>query len=259
MPGSLHVIAAEPDAVSPGGGAEIRHILTSPLGDLTHAVCPAGHVAPTHYLPDLDEAYFVLAGVGEIWRATEEREAVTTLRPGRWVQMPANSRFQFRAGRGTSLVFLVVVLPSWAPDLFHTVPDGRWTTGTHDQAPPTPEADLVDGWMSGDLPVEFDDLASEKIEVRRLGWFDRGSLAHCALPAGASSTPGCDSTAHQIWYVTEGCGELRRAGNGEETTDLLWPGIGFDIPADITFQLRATGMGPLGAVRLRMPHPASAA
>ena len=83
MPGSLHLIAAEPDAVSPGGGAEVRHILSSPLGDLTHAVCRAGHVPPTHYLPELDEAYYVLAGEGEIWRTTDERTAVIALRPGR--------------------------------------------------------------------------------------------------------------------------------------------------------------------------------
>lgn len=88
--------------MSPGGGAEIRHILSSPPGDLTHAVCPAGHVSPTHQLPELDEAYFILAGEGEIWRGTDERSAVTRLRPGRWVQMPAGMRFQFRARRGAT-------------------------------------------------------------------------------------------------------------------------------------------------------------
>ena len=253
MVGSIHLISADPDAVSPGGGAEIRHIVSSPLGDLTHAVCPSGHVAPTHHLPELDEEYYVLAGEGEIWRATDEREAVTALRPGRWVQMPAGVRFQYRANRGSSLVFLVVVLPGWAPELFHTVPDGLWSATAHDQAPPTPEADLVDGWMSGDLPGPFDDSASESLEIRRLGGFKRGSLAHCTLHAGTSSKPVSDSTVHEIWYVTEGHGELWRADDGEVTTALLWPGIGFDIPADTSFQLRATGVGALGAVRLRMP------
>jgi hypothetical protein len=42
---STRVLPADPDAVSPGGGAEIRHLLTSPYGDLTHAVCRAGEEA----------------------------------------------------------------------------------------------------------------------------------------------------------------------------------------------------------------------
>ena len=80
---STHMISAVADAVSPGGGAEIRQLVQSPDGDLTHAVCRPGHASPTHHLPEMDEQYFVLAGQGEIWRATDEREAVTALRPGR--------------------------------------------------------------------------------------------------------------------------------------------------------------------------------
>lgn len=91
--------------------------------------------------------------------------------------------------------------------------------------------------------------ARDGLETRRLEWFEQGSLDHCTLPAGASSKPARDSTAHEIWYVPEGCGELWRAGNGEETTSLLWLGIGFDVPADTTSPIRATGVGALAAVR----------
>jgi mannose-6-phosphate isomerase-like protein (cupin superfamily) len=67
--------------VSPNSSAEIRHILQSPQGDLTHAVCRAGATAAVHHLPELDEGYYVLAGEGELWRQTEDHEAVTSLKP----------------------------------------------------------------------------------------------------------------------------------------------------------------------------------
>src|SRR5688572_21079182 len=91
---SVRTLPASPDAVSPDCGAEIRHLLTSPGGDLTHAVCLAGSTSRVHHLPQLDEGYFVLAGTGEIWRASDDRETVTALRPGRWVAMPEGTRFQ---------------------------------------------------------------------------------------------------------------------------------------------------------------------
>jgi mannose-6-phosphate isomerase-like protein (cupin superfamily) len=76
-----HALSADPDSVSPDGSAEIRHILQSPQGDLTHAVCRAGATAAVHHLPELDEGYYVLAGEGELWRQTEDHEAVTSLKP----------------------------------------------------------------------------------------------------------------------------------------------------------------------------------
>ena len=82
-----HMISLTPDANSPDGSAEIGNLLSSPQGDLTHAVCPAGAVSSVHELPELYEAYYILAVRGEIWRQTADREGVTTLRPGRWVEM----------------------------------------------------------------------------------------------------------------------------------------------------------------------------
>ena len=63
-----HYLSERPDSSSPDGSAEIRDILTFPAGGMAHAVCPAGMAAGVHELPELDEAYFILAGKGEIWR-----------------------------------------------------------------------------------------------------------------------------------------------------------------------------------------------
>ena len=117
------MLSTDPDSASPGG-TEIRYLIKSSLGDLTHATCPERQVAPVHKLLGLHEAYYVLAGNGEIWRRTDDREGITALRPGRWVEMPAGTEFQFRAGRDAALVLLVIVMPSWQPHLFHIVEGG---------------------------------------------------------------------------------------------------------------------------------------
>lgn len=252
---STHVLSAEPDDVSPGGGAEIRHILRSPQGDLTHAVCPIGDVAPNHHLPEADEQFYVLAGEGEIWRTGEGRDAITGLRPGRWVAMPRGTQFQYRANFGKPLIFLVCVLPSWTPDLFHTLPTGRWPAGTDDNTPPTPWTDLVDGWRSGDLPQSYDAIAPDGSEIRLLGAFADGSLSHCTLRTGARSTAVRHRTVHEIWYVVDGFGEIwRRGTDGQEEVTRLAAGTGVDIPVGTSFQFRATGVDPLRIVILTMPR-----
>jgi mannose-6-phosphate isomerase-like protein (cupin superfamily) len=203
----------------------------------------------------MEEQYFVLAGQGEIWRATDEREAVTALRPGRWVQLPAGMRFQYRANFGTSLVFLVVVLPSWRADLFHTIPDGRWPPGVDDETPPTRADELVDGWMSGDLPDVPDYLAPDGSEIRLLGSLVKGNLTHCTLRGGTCSAPVRHRTVHEIWYVLEGHGELwRKLPDGQEEVVSLWPGIGVEIPTHTSFQFRATGADALRMILLTMPR-----
>ena len=256
MPNSLvHALSREPDSVSPDGGAEIRHILQSPRGDLTHAVCAAGTTSATHHLPELDEAYYVLAGTGEIWRTTEQREAVTALKPGRWVGMPAGTRFQYRANQGCHVVFLVTVMPSWRPDLFHTVKDGRWTPGADRTEPPTQLSELDDTWLTQDLHHAPDYLAPDTSEIRLLGSFPNGGLAECALHPGCTSSPVRHRSVHEIWFVTGGHGELwRNSPDGTESVDLLWPGLGVNIVVGTAFQFRTTGADTLRIVMLTMPQ-----
>jgi mannose-6-phosphate isomerase-like protein (cupin superfamily) len=149
----------------------------------------------------------------------------------------------------------VVVLPSWRPDLFHTIAGALWRSGVADDAPATKEADLVDGWMSGDLHYASDDMAPDGSEICLIGSLEKGSLAHCTLRAGAYSAPVRHRTVHEIWYVTEGHGDLWRAPpTGQRSVVSLWPGTGADIPTNTPFQFRATGIGPLRIVLLTMPR-----
>src|SRR5215467_5253666 len=49
--------------------------------------------------------------------------------------------------------------------------------------------EIVDGWLSGDLPGAYDCLAPDGSEIRLLGTFDKGSLARCTLEADTCSAP----------------------------------------------------------------------
>jgi mannose-6-phosphate isomerase-like protein (cupin superfamily) len=248
-------LPARPDETAEDGGTRIRHILKSPAGDLTHAVFRAGGVSGTHHLPELDEAYFVLGGSGEIWRASDERDAVTALHPGRWVAMPAGTKFQYRSNLGTSLIFLVVVLPSWSLDKFHIVDGGRWNAGLDESVAPTAESDRDDSWMVRDLPEAPDYLAPDGSEIRLLGEFERGGLCHCTLPSGATSSPVRHRTVHELWFVIAGVGEIWRASDGAQgEITPLWPGIGVEISKGTAFQFRNTSAEPLRIAILTMPR-----
>lgn len=249
-----HMISLTPDANSPDGSAEIGNLLSSPQGDLTHAVCPAGAVSSVHELPELYEAYYILAGRVEIWRQTADREGVTTLRPGRWVEMPPGTRFQYRAHQDASLIFLVVVLPTWRPELFHTVPGGIWSSDPI-RPPTTSSAQTIDGWMSGDLAEARDYLAPDGSEIRQLSDSSGGGLALCTLHPGAVSSPVRHRTVHEIWFVTDGSGELwRSTADSVEQVLTLWPGMSVEIPVGTAFQFRSTGVGPLRVILLTMPR-----
>lgn len=251
-----HVLTEAPDSSSPEGGAEIRYLLNSKGGDLTHAVCPAGELAPTHELPELDEAYFVLGGSGEIWRRHQKWEGITALRPGRFVWMPRGTQFQYRASQGASLVFLVAVLPSWRRELFHIVDAGPWEAGAGGMLTTGEIGEKADEvWLSGDLHHYPDATAPDNSEIRMLGGVERGSLAHCTLHPGMCSLPVRHRTIYEIWYVVSGHGELWRSDpEGSQRVDLLWPGVAVDLPTGSTFQFRATGYDALRIVLLTIPR-----
>jgi mannose-6-phosphate isomerase-like protein (cupin superfamily) len=244
----------EPTNMSPGGASEIRQLVQLPQGQLTHAVCRAGNVAAGAVLPERYEAFYVLAGEGEIWRATADgHESVTALRPGRGVEIPAGTTFQYRAYADASVVFLVVVTPMWDRDHYVDRPEaGPWAS----EAPPSgASAGLVTSdWGVRDLDALAVITAPDGSEVRELALDAAGSVVHCRLPAGQSSVAVRHRTVHEIWFATGGAGEFwRAADDGTEETVLLHHGVALDIPPGTDFQFRATGAGPFEAVLLTMP------
>jgi mannose-6-phosphate isomerase-like protein (cupin superfamily) len=108
-------------------------------------------------------------------------------------------------------------------------------------------------WQTKDLLNDADYAAPDTSEIRLLLTFDRGGLAHCTLPVGATSLAVAHKTVDEIWLFLEGRGEVwRRAGDTDEIVEVA-PGRCLTIPVGTAFQFRNTGDGPLRFVISTMP------
>ena len=110
-----------------------------------------------------------------------------------------------------------------------------------------------DRFASVQLPVERTVVAADGSDVRVLLALQGGSMAHFSLQAGQTSRAMTHRTVEEVWYVTEGQGEMWRKQGDVEATITLTPGTCLTIPLGTHFQFRATADQPLGAVCVTMP------
>ena len=103
------------------------------------------------------------------------------------------------------------------------------------------------------LGVDHDVLAPDTSEIRILAAVPRGGMAHGTLPPGRVSLAVAHRTVEELWYVTEGRGQVwRKQGDREEVTEVA-PGTSLSIPTGTQFQFRATGPEPLRFIMCTMP------
>lgn len=90
------------------------------------------------------------------------------------------------------------------------------------------------------LPTDLDVLAPDGSEIRVLATAERGSMAHGTLPPGGVSLAIRHRTVEELWFVTEGRGEVwRKLGDAEEVVEVT-AGSSLSIPAGAAFQFRNT-------------------
>ncbi len=99
----------------------------------------------------------------------------------------------------------------------------------------------------------FDVLAPDASEIRLLVATTRGSLAHGTLAPGRVSLAIAHRTVEEVWYVTEGRGQVWRKQGAWEAIVGVEPGTALTIPTGTHFQFRTTGLEPLGFVMCTMP------
>lgn len=122
-PWATGVVQDAPNYIAPSGETEIRLLPSLPRGELTHATLPAGAVSKAARV-NATEAFYVLQGLGELWRADDRGQEVVELRPRRCVTMPPGVGFQYRALGSEPLVFIVAVMPRWSAESWHELADG---------------------------------------------------------------------------------------------------------------------------------------
>lgn len=104
--------------------------------------------------------------------------------------------------------------------------------------------------MLGEAP---DGLAPDGSEVRLLTALGGGSMAHFTLAPGRVSKAVEHRTVEELWYITEGEGEMWRRQDGHDAITHLVPGLSLTIPLGTAFQFRNTGDQPLTFVLVTMP------
>jgi mannose-6-phosphate isomerase-like protein (cupin superfamily) len=103
------------------------------------------------------------------------------------------------------------------------------------------------------LGAAHDLLAPDTSEIRLLVATSRGSMAHGTLPPGRVSLAVVHRTVDELWYVTEGRGQVwRKEGEREAVVD-VGPGTALSIPVGVHFQFRTVGPEPLRFIMCTMP------
>ena len=108
-------------------------------------------------------------------------------------------------------------------------------------------------FATAQLGPAYDVLAPDTSEIRVLVGTARGSLAHGTLPPGRVSLAVVHRTVEEVWYVTEGQGQVWRKQGGHETVVDVEPGTALTIPTGTHFQFRATGSEQLRFIMCTMP------
>ncbi len=94
-------------------GSEIRLLPQNEHGGLAHCVLPAGKVSKAVKHKTVEEIWYILEGIGEIWRKNTEDEKVVEIYPNLSLTIPVKTSFQFRNTGKTPLKILIATMPPW--------------------------------------------------------------------------------------------------------------------------------------------------
>jgi mannose-6-phosphate isomerase-like protein (cupin superfamily) len=103
------------------------------------------------------------------------------------------------------------------------------------------------------LPEKHDTIAPDDSLIRVLVRSGRGSMAHGTLPPRGVSRAITHRTVEEIWYVTEGRGQVWRKQGQREVEIDVGPGTSLSIPPGTHFQFRTVGDKPLRFIMCTMP------
>lgn len=124
---ALHVGDAE-TVVAPDGSI-VRALLDGTGGSMARFELEPGRTSRAVRHRTVEELWYVLTGLGEMWRQRGTDEAVTPLHPGLCLRIPVGTSFQFRSLGSELLTAIGATMPRWpGPDEAEPV-DGcpAWT------------------------------------------------------------------------------------------------------------------------------------
>ena len=105
-------ISASPPIIAPDG-SRIYEGVAQARGSLALCVLPVGVTAAAVVHRTVDENWWCVAGLGQLWRRSAEAETEEDLLPGKSVAIPVGTAFQFRNTGHEALVLLISTMPRW--------------------------------------------------------------------------------------------------------------------------------------------------
>ncbi|MSQ12877.1 MAG: cupin domain-containing protein [Dehalococcoidia bacterium] len=124
-PFSTKRLPAAPSATAPDG-SEVRILLRLSGGSVAHFQLAPGQasVAVAHHT--VEEIWYFLSGLGEMWRKQGDREEVVTVDHGVCITIPVGTHFQFRSFGPEPLAAVGVTIPPWPGEGEAYEVGGKW-------------------------------------------------------------------------------------------------------------------------------------
>jgi mannose-6-phosphate isomerase-like protein (cupin superfamily) len=118
-------LSERPDAIAPDG-SEVRLLLRLGRGSMAHFRLGPGETAKAVSHRNVEEIWYVLRGMGEMWRKQGELEDTVLLRPETCLTIPAGTHFQFRCLGEEPISVIGVTMPPWPGSDEAYLVDGKW-------------------------------------------------------------------------------------------------------------------------------------
>lgn len=118
-------LPALPLATAPDG-TDVRPLLKLVGGSFAHFELAPGKVSKAVTHRSVEEIWYFLKGRGEMWRKTEQREEIVSVRAGICITIPLGTSFQFRSHGDEPLAMIAVTMPPWPGENEAYEVAGKW-------------------------------------------------------------------------------------------------------------------------------------
>ena len=117
--------SAAPDVIAPDG-SEVRVLCATARGSMAMFSLMPGVISRAVAHRTIDEVWYFIRGVGQMWRLAEGREEITQIAAGISLSIPLGTHFQFRNDGSEPLEAVAVAMPPWPGDDEAYPVAGKW-------------------------------------------------------------------------------------------------------------------------------------
>jgi mannose-6-phosphate isomerase-like protein (cupin superfamily) len=128
---STTTLPAAYDLLAPNG-FEVRVLEGLTDASMAHLLLPPGLVSRAVRRRRVEEVWYIISGIGEIWRSNDDREEVSAVAPGTYLTIPPGTIFQIRSFDDEPLAAVVITQPSRPVADETKIVGGRWEPTVHD-------------------------------------------------------------------------------------------------------------------------------